>query len=109
VGNVLVEAMDANEKRKIQLLTNKARNLGMDTEGRGEGAVNEYSGNVWIFLLEYPFTLYIPPCSYDEIYASWFNFNGGEHHEMPVQGKSLDQLIEWCISLQTEAEKEYGN
>jgi hypothetical protein len=96
------EKMDANEKRKISLLLSKVRNLGMDTSGYGHGAVNQSSGNVWVWLEDYPFTLYIPPCGDDDIYAVWIDPYDGEEHEVLAQGKTLAQLIAWCDSLETE-------
>jgi hypothetical protein len=98
------EKMDANEKRKISLLLSKVRNLGMDTSGYGHGAVNHSSGNVWVWLEDYPFTLYIPPCGDDDIYAVWIDPYDGEEHEVLAQGKTLAQLIAWCDSLETEGE-----
>jgi hypothetical protein len=107
VGTQFVDTMDANEKRKLDLLMNKARNLGMDTSGYGHGTVNQSSGNVWIWLEEYPFTLYIPPYSDDEIYAVWIDPYNGEEHEVLAQGRTLTQLVEWCNTLHTEAEEGY--
>jgi len=104
VGTQFVDTMDANERNKLNLLMNKARNLGMDTSGYGQGAVNEYSGNVWVWLEDYPFTLYIPPCGDDDIYAVWIDPYDGEEHEVLAQDKTLAQLIAWCDSLETEGE-----
>jgi hypothetical protein len=104
VGTQFVDTMDANERNKLNLLMNKARNLGMDTSGYGQGAVNEYSGNVWVWLEDYPFTLYIPPCGDDDIYTVWIDPYDGEEHEVLAQDKTLAQLIAWCDSLETEGE-----
>ncbi len=98
------EKMDANEKRKISLLLSKVRNLGMVNSGYGCCSVNQSSGNVWVWYEDYPFTLYIPPCGDDDIYAVWIDPYDGEEHEVLAQDKTLAQLIAWCDSLETEGE-----
>ena len=49
----------ANALRKVALLITKASDLGMDISGYGEAAENQHSGNVYLWLEDYPFTLFI--------------------------------------------------
>jgi hypothetical protein len=49
-------SMCSNEVRKAGLLLAKAAELGMDVTGYGEIAVNNSSGNVYIWLEDYAFS-----------------------------------------------------
>lgn len=48
------------ERQKAMYLIKVAEDLGMDTEGYGELAVNENSGYTYLWLEDYSFTLYMP-------------------------------------------------
>ena len=93
----------ANATRKIALLITKASDLGMDISGYGMADENNNSGNVYLWLEDYPFTLYIGLGS-DEIYASWSNPNDGEEEETEVKGKSLSDLEDWANQLYKASE-----
>lgn len=89
----------SNATRKIGLLIVCAANLGMDISGYGDAEENQNSGNVFLWLEDYPFTLYIGLGS-DTIYAMWSNPDDGEEHEIAVGSQSLDDLCDWCYSLE---------
>lgn len=93
----------SNAVRKVALLITKASDLGMDVSGYGFADENCNSGNVYLWLEDYPFTLYIGLGS-DEIYASWSDPEDGEEHEIEVEGKSLNDLYTWCEELGQDEE-----
>ena len=94
----------SNATRKIGLLITKAADLGMDVSGFGMADENQNSGNVYLWLEDYPFTLYIGLGS-DTIYALWSNPNDGEEIETETEGKTLSDLEDWAQSLYTQAEE----
>lgn len=89
----------SNAVRKIALLITCASNLGMDVSGYGEAAENQNSGNVYLWLEDYPFTLYIGLGS-DTIYALWSNPEDGEEHGTDVGTQSLDDLCQWTANFE---------
>lgn len=93
----------SNALRKSALLITKASDLGMDVSGYGEVTENQYSGNVYMWLEDYPFTLYIGLGS-DTIYASWTNPNNGEEEEIDIDGMALHELESWAIDLYNSVE-----
>jgi hypothetical protein len=95
----------SNATRKIGLLITKASELGMDVSGYGFADENQNSGNVYIWLEDYSFTLYIGLGS-DTIYALWTNPNDGEEVEIEVQGQSLSDLEDWAHKLYSRADDE---
>jgi hypothetical protein len=89
----------SNATRKIGLLITKASDLGMDIGGYGEASENTSSGNVYLWLEDYPFTLYIGLGS-DTIYAVWCNSDNGDEVDMQVTSTTrLDDLLQWCDGL----------
>lgn len=95
----------SNATRKIGLLITKASELGMDISGYGMADENPNSGNVYIWLEDYPFTLYIGLGS-DTIYALWSNPNDGEEIETEVEGQTLSDLEDWAHKLYKQADDE---
>ena len=95
----------SNATRKIGLLITKASELGMDVSGYGMADENQNSGYVYLWLEDYPFTLYIGLGS-DSIYALWTNMNDGEEVEVEVGSMSLDDLMQWTNELEVIAEHE---
>jgi hypothetical protein len=86
----------ANAIRKVALLITKASKLGMDISGYGEAAENQSNGNVYLWLENYPFTLFIDLGS-DDIQACWTNYNDDDQEEfIDVDSMTLYQLEEWC-------------
>lgn len=94
----------SNATRKIGLLITKASDLGMDVSGYGFADENPNSGNVYLWLEDYPFTLYIGLGS-DTIYALWTNPNDGEEIETETEGKTLAELEDWAADLYSKAEE----
>lgn len=95
----------SNAIRKVALLITKASDLGMDVSGYGEAAENQTSGNVYLWLEDYSFTLYISLGS-DDVWASWSNPNDGEEEEVEVGSLSLAELIQWVGELEVLADHE---
>ena len=88
----------SNATRKIGLLITAASELGMDISGYGFADENQSSGNVYLWLEDYPFTLYIGLGS-DDIYASWSNPENGDEEEIEIAGLSLADLDAWAMDL----------
>jgi hypothetical protein len=83
-------------------LITKAAELGMQLDGYGFADENKNSGNVYLWLEDYPFTLYIGLGS-DNIYANWSNPNDGEEIELDISKMNLSQLEDWAYALYTSA------
>jgi hypothetical protein len=83
--------MCANELRKAGLLLVKASSLGMDVSGYGMLDVNLNSGNVYLWLEDYDFCLYIGLGS-DDVVACWSS---------PEDGREEFYTLEDCTSLHT--------
>jgi hypothetical protein len=94
----------SNATRKIGLLITAASNLGMDISGYGFADENQNSGNVYLWLDDYPFTLYIGLGS-DDIYASWSNPENGDEEEIEIVGLSLADLDAWAMDLYNQIEE----
>lgn len=94
----ITQDLCSNALRKAALLITKASQLGMDVSGYGDIGENCDSGNVYIWLEDYPFTLYIGLGS-DTIYALWSNPNNGEDEEIEAGTMSLDDLENWAFDL----------
>lgn len=94
----------SNATRKIGLLITKASELGMDISGYGMADENQNSGYVYLWLEDYPFTLYIGLGS-DSIYALWSNPNDGEEEEMEVADYELRELEQWAYKLYAQADE----
>jgi hypothetical protein len=94
----------SNATRKIGLLIVAASDLGMDISGYGFADENQNSGNVYLWLEDYSFTLYIGLGS-DDIYASWSNPENGDEEEIEVSSKSLADLEAWAMDLYKQVEE----
>lgn len=97
--------LGSNATRKIGMLITKASELGMDISGYGFADENTNSGNVYIWLEDYSFTLYIGLGS-DTIYALWTNYNNGDEEIIETDGKSLADLEDWANSLYEQVQDE---
>ena len=95
----------SNALRKVALLITKASDLGMDVSGYGEAGENQNSGNVYLWLEDYPFTLYIGLGS-DTIYANWSNPNNGEEEDIDIEAMPLFDLEAWANDLNNLAKAE---
>lgn len=92
-----------NELRKIGLLIAKAGDLGMDLSYYGVAGVNSSSGNTYLWIEDYPFTLFIDLSGDDIIQACWSNFNNGDEEIINVENKSLYDLERWAAHLDLAA------
>lgn len=87
--------MCSNELRKAGLLLVKASELGINVSGYGDLSVNPNSGNVYIWLEDYPFALYIGLGS-DDIMASWSSPVDGEEFDFELTDRTtLRDLTRW--------------
>ena len=92
--NFNTENMVANEIRKAALLITEASRLGMDISGYGEIGVNQSNGNVYLWLEEYQFTLFIDLGS-DDVQACWTDSNNGHEEFTNTNNKGLNDLYLW--------------
>lgn len=93
--NINTENMCSNEIRKIGLLITEASRLDMDLSGYGEIGINQSSGNVYLWLEDYPFSLFIGLGS-DELHACWTNSENGDEEFISAKDNSLSDLYQWC-------------
>lgn len=101
------ENMVANEIRKGALLIARADQLDMDLGGYGQVGVNPHSGNVYLWLEDYPFCLYIGLGSGDRIFACWSNPETGEEEITEVtEGTRFGNLEEWAETLNAQVSEE---
>ena len=94
--------LTANELRKAALLITKAADLEMDVGGYGETAVNNSNGNVYLWLEDYPFSLFIPLGGSDRIHACWSDPYFGDEETIDAHDLTLHDLEAWAEAL-TEA------
>ena len=92
-----------NQMRKVAILLTKASELGMDVSGYGFADENKHSGNVYLWLEDYSFTLYIG-LGDDEVMANWSDPYDGEEHDTEVGDKSLYELEQWTTELNDASE-----
>ena len=93
------------EIQKVAALISAAGNIGMDVSGYGEAACNANSGNVYLWLEDYPFCLYIAPCGEWDIWVNWTDSIDGEEHEEPLTDfKNLQAIYDWCEELQKQSD-----
>jgi|ERR1035437_8190014 hypothetical protein len=94
----------SNAVRKVALLITQASKLGMDVSGYGFADENPNSGNVYLWLEDYPFTLYID-LGDDTVNAVWTNPEDGEESSTD-KTDNLDALYSWCADLDNGINKE---
>lgn len=95
----ITQNLCSNALRKVALLITKASDLGMDISGEGEAAENQNSGAVYLWLEDYPFTLYIGLGGVDTVYALWSSSQDGREEEIKTTGETLNSLIKWANDL----------
>jgi len=106
--NVDFEKFGTWEQDKACYLMRVAKDLGMDLGGYGECSVNLNSGNTYIWLEDYPFTLYMPiSCELEkaDIWVLWTDPEDGEETEITLDEQSLDDLYKWVKGLEEEADE----
>ncbi len=95
----ITQNLCSNALRKVALLITKASELGMDISGEGEAAENPHSGNVYLWLEDYPFTLYIGLGGVDTVYALWSSYECEREEEIKTTGETLSSLTAWAEAL----------
>lgn len=98
------ENLCANATRKIALLITKASDLGMDISGYGQAGENGNSGNVYLWLEDYGFTLFIDLSGDDEIQAIWTNSYNGDEETRSADKTTLRELEAWAGYMDVKAE-----
>jgi hypothetical protein len=105
----ITQNLCSNALRKVALLITKASDLGINISGEGEAAENQNNGNVYLWLEDYPFTLYIDLGS-DKVYANWSSsLNDCEESidtSFVTSGlMSLENLTQWANNLSNAEEQ----
>ena len=95
----ITQNLCSNALRKVALLITKASDLGMDISGEGEAAENQNSGAVYLWLEDYPFTLYIGLGGVDTVYALWDSCEGASDQVIKITGETLRSLTRWAEDL----------
>lgn len=96
--------LSSNALRKIAMLILKASDLGMDVSGYGYADENRHSGNVYLWLEDYDFTLYIGLGS-DTVYANWVSPEDGREEDTDTSDMSLYELQGWASALNLNDEE----
>lgn len=102
-----LNSMCSWERKKALFLIDVADELGMDTDGYGAIGVNEYSGYTYLWLEEYPFTLYMDincDLKINDVWAIVSNPEDGEEYEFQPQKFTLDELLRITIKKLKEWE-----
>ena len=97
-------ALCNNELRKAALLITEANRLGMNVAGYGQLDVNMSNGNVYLWLEDYLFSLYIDLGS-DKVQACWTEYESGGEEFIDVNGQSLYELEQWCAANERNYEE----
>jgi hypothetical protein len=100
------DKMCANEIRKGALLITKASDIDMDMGCYGEVAVNPHSGNVYLWLEEYPFSLFIGLGGSDRIMACWNSGYTDKEEIIDAHDATLHDLETWAENLNQIDEEE---
>jgi hypothetical protein len=91
--------------RKIALLMTKASDLGMNLSSYGFADENQNSGYTYLWLEDYPFTLFMASNS-EEVWACWSNPEDGEETVTNVIDEmTLDNLYDWVADLEQQTEE----
>jgi hypothetical protein len=93
----------SNELRKAALLITEASRLGMSLNSYGNIGVNQNNGNVYLWLEDYPYSLFIDLGS-DDVQACWSNSDNGEEEFTDTAGLTLDLLNTWAYDLEEESQ-----
>lgn len=89
------EKMCNNEIRKIGLIIEKLNKIGWDVSGHGEAGVNPNSGNVYIWLDDYPVVPYIS-LGDDEVCFSFSCLNCGEEWDISEDDVKAEKYPKKC-------------
>ena len=73
----------------------------LDLEGYGELGMNENSGNVYLWLEDYPFTLFMPincKLKLEDVWVMAINNETGEEFERNLERKdTIETLEDWAF------------
>ncbi len=94
-----IKVTTQNELTKAAKLITKAASLGMDISGYGELAVNNTSGNVYLWAEDYPFCLFIG--LYDSRVMACYSCPENGKEFIRVAGNNLNRLYKWCEKLES--------
>jgi hypothetical protein len=97
----ITQELCGNAKRKVGLLIKKACELDMNIMGFGEAGENPHSGNVYLWLEDYPFCLFIDLGS-DDIQACWNSAMTDKEETIEVEEMTLEELEAWAYKLENE-------
>ena len=97
----------AKQHKNAAKIIMKAVDLGMNLDGYGFLDYNSTYGNTYLWLEDYPFTLYINDFD-NTIKVSYTCSYDGEEWERNV-GNSLDKLEAWVQRCYKKSEKKEGN
>jgi hypothetical protein len=103
----ITQELCSNAKRKVGLLIKKACELDMNIMSFGEAGENQSNGNVYLWLEDYPFSLYIDLGS-DDIKACWSSAIDGEEEIIEVGKKCLFELQSWAYKLEESDQQKEG-
>jgi len=92
-----------NTARRAGALLTRAVELGMDVSGYGELGENARSGNVYLWLEDYNFCLYIAPCS--RVVMACYSCPQDGEETMRVAGRNLYKLEQWAEKLARKSEE----
>lgn len=96
------------ERQKALFIASIAERLGMDTSGYGEMSVNPNSGNVYLWLENYPFTLAMPihcDLKRSDIDVWVWNSENGDEESFTLGNMNLDEIYEEVERIQKEWEQ----
>jgi hypothetical protein len=102
--------MCGNELRKTALLITEASRLGMDLSGYGNLDVNSSNGNVYLWLEDYPFSLFIDLGS-DDVQVCWSSYESDWEEFNTTADKTLYDLEQWasdCVKTEQSYNEEMG-
>lgn len=94
----------SNALRKVALLITKAADLEMNLGGYGEAGENNASGNVYLWLEDYPFSLFIGLGGSDRVKACWSDPYTGDEEIIDAHDLTLHDLEAWADGLTEAAE-----
>ena len=89
---LLTKDFNNAEKQKANLLMSKAVDLDMDFTCYGELARNNSNGNIYLWLEDYDFSLFIRPCESDQVEICWTDMIDGNEEIVELK-ESID--MEW--------------
>jgi hypothetical protein len=102
------DKMTKKQAEKAQFILKTALNLGMKIDGYGDLAVNDHSGNVYLWLEDYPFCLFMPTdCDLIftefDVFVNWTDYNSGDEFVKCLSNFStLEDIYQWCDKLEAE-------